>query len=501
MNEELGLYRRTARTPTPTLRDILAVLFRQRRVVIFSFVTIFAGTILYGWLAPSYQAEMKVIVRKGRVDPIMTPVPTPSPEFIRGEVSEEEINSEVTLLRDESVLRSVVIRSGLANHQTVTGLFSRDDEGARIERAVRRLASHLEVEPGRKTNLIRVSYRSSDPGRSADVLRMLGDAYLERHLQLRRPSGELKFFEQQMTESKRALDAVELRLTDFIRRHGVVSASLQRDLALQRMSDAELARLQTKMAIADNSKRIGFLQTKLQTLPERRTAQVRTSDNPLLLEKMKSRLLELELRRTELVTKFKPSYRLVLEVDQQIADTKAAIASERLAPVQDQTTEQDPSHDWVEAELIKAQVELDALEARDSTSEKLLSDSRMAAEQLGMDSIKQEELLREVKAAEDKYLLYAGKREESRIGDALDQGGILNVAIAEPPVAPALPIRSSLSIAFMGLLLASTLSTGIAFATDFLDPAFRTPDEVVACLGTPVLASLPRRNLVGGLQR
>jgi hypothetical protein len=34
---------------------------------------------------------------------------------------------------------------------------------------------------------------------------------------------------------------------------------------------------------------------------------------------MKSKLLELELRRTELLTKFQPSYRLVREVEQQIA--------------------------------------------------------------------------------------------------------------------------------------------------------------------------------------
>ena len=38
---------------------------------------------------------------------------------------------------------------------------------------------------------------------------------------------------------------------------------------------------------------------------------------------MKSKLLELQLKRTELLTKFEPSYRLVQEVDQQIAETKS----------------------------------------------------------------------------------------------------------------------------------------------------------------------------------
>jgi capsular polysaccharide biosynthesis protein len=42
--------------------------------------------------------------------------------------------------------------------------------------------------------------------------------------------------------------------------------------------------------------------------------------------------------------------------------------------------------------------------------------------------------------------------------------------------------------------LAVSVSTGLAFTADYLDPAFRTPEEVVVYLGTPVLASLPRRS-------
>lgn len=101
-------------------------------------------------------------------------------------------------------------------------------------------------------------------------------------------------------------------------------------------------------------------------------------------------------------------------------------------------------------------------------------------------------MLRNVKEAEEKYLLYVNKREEARIGDALDEGGILNVIVAEPPTLPALPLRSEMSLGLIGLLLGGTVSTGFAFAADSLSSAFRTPDEVVQYLNAPVLASLPR---------
>ncbi|MGH9567150.1 MAG: hypothetical protein ACRD4I_14285, partial [Candidatus Angelobacter sp.] len=74
---------------------------------------IFLATLAYGIFFPSYQSEMKVLIRRGRVDPLLTPTPTPPPEFARNEVSEEELNSEVELLRDQDILRTVAQRSDL----------------------------------------------------------------------------------------------------------------------------------------------------------------------------------------------------------------------------------------------------------------------------------------------------------------------------------------------------------------------------------------------------
>ena len=57
-------------------------------------------------------------------------------------------------------------------------------------------------------------------------------------------------------------------------------------------------------------------------MPSRLTTQVRTADNPQLMEQLKSTLLNLQLKRTELLQKFDPSYRLVQEVDTEIKQTQ-----------------------------------------------------------------------------------------------------------------------------------------------------------------------------------
>src|SRR5579872_3885314 len=112
MSEELRLVSRSASQPFPTLRDPLAVLFRQRRLLITAFFTIFLAVTLYGILAPPYQSEMRVILRRGRVDPVVTSTPSQA-EFEHEGVTEEELNSEVELLHDNEILQTVVQHSGL----------------------------------------------------------------------------------------------------------------------------------------------------------------------------------------------------------------------------------------------------------------------------------------------------------------------------------------------------------------------------------------------------
>ena len=70
------------------------------------------------------------------------------------------------------------------------------------------------------------------------------------------------------------------------------------------------------------------------------------------------------------------------------------------------------------------------LEARAAATGVQESSYRALARQLGDDAIAQDDLLNSEKAAEENYLLYLKKQEVARIADALDERGIVNVAIA-----------------------------------------------------------------------
>jgi len=428
------------------------------------------------------------------MDPIVTSQSNVPSQLVQPEISEAELNSEVELVKSPDLLEKVVIANNLQSTESSwrAFLFGQSTPETQTAKGVRNLAQRLKVEPLTKSNLISVSFASSDPQLAAHVLKSLASLYLEKHFQVHRPSGEFGFFDRQTERLRQDLSSAENRLTDFTREQGVVSAQLERDLTLQKASELEASLTQTQAAIAETEQRIHTLQQQAASIPPRLTTQLRTSDNPALLEQMKSSLLQLELQKTEMLSKFEPTYRPVVELEKKISETRAAIAGEKSSPILDETTDQNQVYEWVKSELTKAQTDLSGLEARAVATQAALVRYRGGARALQQASIVQQDLQRTARTEEENYLLYQRKEEEARINDALDRGGILNVTIAEPPSVPALPARSFLYYGLLGMFLATTGSTGLAFASDFLDPSFRTPDEVSSFLDSPVFASIPK---------
>lgn len=475
----------------PTARELATVLFRQGKIFLGLFGLVFVLTLIYAFAGAAYRAQVKILVRRGRADPPVAAQPNAPPDFSRVEVTEEELNSEVELLKDDDVLRRVVEANNLEAHDWLRWLRPGEERAARVQRAAKKLAHRLTVEAVKKTNLIAVSYDASDPEVAAHVVQSLAAVYLEKHTEVHRPGGEFQFFDQQTGEARRQLEEAKAKLVDFTKRHGVVMAGQQRDLVLKRLDDVEGSYRQTERDMAEIAHRIQELDGQLTKLPMRSTTQVRTADNPELLRALKASLLDLELKKTQLLTKLEPTHRLVQEIDQQILQTQAAIAAERSTPVRDETTDQDPNYEWAKGELQKARVQMKGLQARQATTSAQLIEYRNLSSELGKAAILQDDLASSEQAAQDNYLLYVKKREESRMGDALDEGGIVNVAIAERPVVPALPVWPAEGVILVGFVAALASGTGASFAADYLDPALRTPEEAWACLEIPVLASLP----------
>jgi uncharacterized protein involved in exopolysaccharide biosynthesis len=476
------------RMVTFTVRDFAGMAFLRSRALLLCFFGILMGSILSAVLFPSYRAQTEILVRRQRVDPVVTSEQT-SQMMVSSVVSEEEVNSEVELLKSEDVLRRVVTQCGLDEPGLLDSVLGMRDPERRVAKAVKRLRTGIGIDSLPKTNIIRISYSSSDPKRAAKVLDVLEEAYLQKHEEVHRTPGQFQFFDQEAERAKAALAAAEQRLEAFPGETGTANPNLGRDITLQKVNDLNFSLAQTQAAIAEAKKKIDAMEQLAKTTPARLTTQMRQQDDAPVLQQMKSTLLNLELKRSDLASKYQSDYPPLQELDREIADTRAAIAGEK--QLSDVTTDQNPAAAWINSDLVKTKSELRGYEAKATETEMLARQTLASAQKLDAQGVQQQDLIRSAKTAEENYLLYSRKREEARITDAFDTQRILNVAVTEKPRVPSLPNQSLTMSILVGLVLAVTVSAGVIFTLEYFDPSFRTPTEVEAFLNRPVLAAVP----------
>jgi len=481
------------------LRELALAGFRHRRLAVVSFATIFTVSVLYVLIrTPQYRSQMTILVNLQRADPVVSSEANVQPRYI-APISDEEVNSELSLLESRDLLEQVVIRCGLHIPKKPTGLASalgwmhrsQKDEQTIIAEAILVLQKKLTVEVVPKTTLIRISYISANPELAARVLDVLSDLYLKKHLAVRRPSGAFDFFKQESDLHRQNLADAEKRLADFGREQNIASVQAEQDATLKKLTELEVDLKDTNAAIESAKQHIGMLQIQIAGIPARLTTQVRESSGKPP-DQLQSALLTLELKRTELLAIFKPDYPSVKEVEKEIADTKAAIASSQKESTIEETTDRDPTHEFLRADLEKSKLALVDLQSRAQTSSQLIRQYQVKARELDQMALVQQDLVRNAKVTEEKYLTYEKQAEEARISDALDSRHIVNVAIAERPYVPRLSAMLPGSVVLLlGILLGGTLSTGLTLAADRLDRSFRTPREVQLFLNVPVVAAIP----------
>src|SRR5438128_5656371 len=101
-------------TPSWSARDLLATGFRHKGLLIVCFCGIVLLVLLATILKPrQYESEAKVLVKHERADPLVTAGAEQVAALDRN-ISEEELNSELELIRSEDLLRKVVLTCGLA---------------------------------------------------------------------------------------------------------------------------------------------------------------------------------------------------------------------------------------------------------------------------------------------------------------------------------------------------------------------------------------------------
>lgn len=411
-----------------------------------------------------YTSSARFLVKNARQDLVVGPNETASASVPEG-VSEEVLNTELELLRSWDSLTQIV--RDLKLHQPMVD--AGKEPAMAEELATHGLLQSLNASALRKTNIVQISYTSRDPQLAAAIVGQVVDRYLAAHLTIHSSPGTYELFKAQAADASTELRRAEEELASLARSSNLVVLDTQKQDALKSVQEleaqvnaisAEMKEQQTRARIAEV-----HLSSTTQRVPTiRRNVPAQSS-----VEHLHTMAAELTNKRTEALTKFQPTDRLVVEIDQQIADTNAALERAKMMSANEESTDINPSWQALEGERTKARLAHAGLESKNTQLQHELEEQRARTLQITEAGPRYDELSRHVTEARNRYELYAKKEEEARIAEVLDRQRISNVVLAQAPSVSHVPSKPNVRLGLVtGAVLAAVGAVAVAFLRELL---------------------------------
>ena len=489
-------------TYNASLRDFLHVVFKRKTQILLFFTCTMCAVVIGTVLAkPTYEATSQILVKLGR-ESLYVPTSGDSRPVISVN-RREHIISEMEILKSRSLAEKVTDSLGpTAIYKNINdkgkGIMARFFKQAQarqsspMEKAVSGLQRALKIESVKDSNVIEVGFKHKDPHMAATVVNRLVNLYLDQHLQVHKSPKSYKFFQEQSDSLKEKLQESEKRLKTFKKQHDLTSLDEERSLLLKQEADLRTGLNRTLSLKAETENRIRQLQHQLDSTPKDIPQGKQIGHSPYVINTLQARLVELELKEKELLTKYTDQSRLVRNVREEISLVRKKLTDQEAKRYQTSSLGLNPTYQRLQEGLFRNEVDLTALEAKMEIQYVQLSDYKRRLENLSRIEVELNQLQQEVNVDRKNFQLYLTKLEESRISEAMDMKGLTNVSVIEPALPPLKPVSPKFFLNMvLGVVLGVFGSLALVFFLEYLDDSLEKTEEVEEYLQLPVLASIP----------
>ena len=473
------------------LRDLRNILWARKWLILGAALLTFALTAIGTWLTkPIYASSASILVMKERFDAPVTPeqiIATGHPDT---RMTEEDVNSEVEIINSPTLQAEVVKRLQLENgfetksSGSVLAAFDKDPADKKLSAsslALAKLQENLTVEPGKKSNLIKITYKANNREQAALVVNTLCDLYQERHIKLRENAGATNFFVEQANAMRKTLNEKEAELKRISPLPNPQLLNQQIETQMRQLNEFEVALQSTRTGIIESEAGITSLEQQLASEPERLKSEERISHRTAP-DAIRSQLFALELRRSELLGKYKPQHRLILDLEKDIEKARRMIEVVEKAPAESTTTSAlNPLRQRLNDTLTTQRSTLASLRQKEKALTETVAQAKVKVRELGVQGYAQRRLDRERELADQSYQLYSKKGEESRVSTALDKEGIINIKVAEPASVPFKATSPNVPLnLILGLIGGLILGLVTAFTFEYFQPTARANQPIAS---------------------
>ncbi len=471
-----------------TARAVVEAVFRHRGAFWGTFWAVMALAALVTASTPRmYESEMEILVRNARPDYLITPERSTG-QIMQTDVTEERVGSEMDVLKSRDIA-DVVVDPRWEDQP----MSARTDAEIKAHgKEVNEFDKHLTVEALKKSNVIRVGYVTGDGRQAQAALDRLLAAFLGKQREMERSTGTSNFFASEAARYKRELDRAQQQLSAFQQSNELVSLPAREATLESQLNSLDDGVRAAQVQMTEAANRVASDRRQLQSLPERQPTAQQSVPNTQAVEQLTAILATYVNKRTELMTRYQASDPLVVEVNQQIADTRMALRNAREMNGQASTTDVNPVYEQVKEQLSTSTADLAAARGRlaDLTGQRERLQRQL--NRVEGSTVEFTTLQARVAELQNNFELYTQKKNEAGIADAMDQKQLVNVAVAERPTYSAKRYSPHYGISLgLGLFTGVFLGGCAVFFAEAGRDTISAPWELEAISRAPVLATVP----------
>jgi capsular exopolysaccharide synthesis family protein len=386
-----------------------------------------------------------------------------------------------------------IIRSVPVVQKTIKQLNLKDKDGTLIE--YEDFLEKLTVSDIKKTDVLTVSYKDSEPQTAAKVVNTLMTAYLEHNVSSRRKaaSSARKFIEEQLPKAEAVVSKAEAELARFREKNKVYALQEEATNSIQALGNLQNQIGEIKTKLADIGARSQQIRKQLDVNPQQ--ALNMTSLNQAggvqdVLKEVQQVESQLALRRTVLTnthpeivaleSKYNALKRLLQDRIRRTVGSNGQELNDRL--------QEGELKQQLAGELVNLESTSLGLTDQLAVLSELQTSYKQRLENLPRLEQQQRELERKVEAAQSTYSLLLKKLQETSIAENQNIGNASKVSEALIPKEPvSSPLTNYLSASLLGMLV----SLATMYLLESQDKSIKTIEEAKELTGLTLLGIIP----------
>jgi uncharacterized protein involved in exopolysaccharide biosynthesis len=470
---------------------VLNVLFKWKWLILACILAVTAPVAVVTHLKPpQYQIAMKVLVKSSRAQMAVNfsgaERAGASSPLVTWPVTPQVLNSEIQILKSQDLLTAAVAQSGYP----LLGEGQEDSPVSR-ERALLALRTRLSFTPVPESNVIEVSLQDGSAENAARLLNTLAALYLRKHASVHAGGDHTAdFFAQQARLQRERLETARQALEAFQERDNIVDIKAEMDNNLSKLNAMESQLKEMTAEIEGTRKEIALLEQQIRDLPEEITKERTVVANPEV-GMLRTKLLDLERQRDELLGRYTPKSRFVMDKEAEIAAVRKSLEGREPNVAGDTIVAQNRIKEALVQQLFQKQAGLDALVGRQQAirRERTSYEARLNVlkdRTFGLAAVRSEYDL-----ARDAYQMYEKRAEEARVSKAMDDEKIVHASIVQEASKPMIPLPRGLAMAgAVSGVAGIVLGVVLAFGLEFFNVTIQDEKDVERFLQVPVLATV-----------